>query len=335
MNYIGSKLKLINFIREEITETIECELKDIVFCDLFAGSGIVGREFKRDVKQVISNDLEFYSYILNRHYIGNVYKAKDIDKKIEELNNVEIIESGFIYQNYCLGSGSGRLYFSDQNGKKIDSIRIKIEEWKVEGKINDNEYYLLLTSLLESADKVANTASVYASFLKKLKRTAEKEMVLSIAKHHCSERSNQVFNEDANDLIKKIEGDVLYLDPPYNHRQYGSYYHILNTIAEYEEFVPQGITGMRDYNRSNFCKKKGVIKSFEDIIKSAKFKFIFLSYNNEGLMSESEVSDILRKYGELKVVKKEYQRFKSDKTESREHKADKTYEYLYILKKPQ
>ncbi len=333
MNYIGSKFKLSSWIQDEIKQVVGDDLSDKIFCDIFAGTGIVGRTFKKDVKQVISNDLEHYSYVLNKNYIENHIEIKNKEKYIEELNNLPLIDNGFIYQNYCMGSGSQRQYFSDENGKKIDTIRIKIKEWKENNKINSNLYYFLLASLLESADKVANTASVYGAFLKHIKKPASKELILQPAHFIENDNSHQVFNMDSNELIKEISGDILYLDPPYNQRQYSSNYHILNTITQYDNFVPKGKTGLREYNRSNYCKKGEVHNSFEDLIKNAKFKYIFLSYNNEGLMSKSDVEKIMKKYGEYSLETKEYQRFKADKTENRNHKADRTYEYLHILKK--
>jgi len=127
MNYIGSKLKLSSWIKDEITATVGDDLNDKTFCDIFAGTGIIGRVFKRDVGQVIANDLEYYSFVLNRNYIGNHKEIKEKERLLEELNALPLREDGFIYQNYCLGSGSGRNYFSDDNGKKIDAIRMQIE----------------------------------------------------------------------------------------------------------------------------------------------------------------------------------------------------------------
>lgn len=333
MNYIGSKFKLTSWIQEEVKKVAGDDLSEKVFCDIFAGTGIVGRTFKKDVKQVICNDLEHYSFVLNKNYIENHKEIKDKEKYIDELNALPLMEDGFIYKNYCMGSGSGRQYFSDINGKKIDTIRTKLKEWHEDKEIKDNLYYFLLASLVESADKVANTASVYGAFLKHIKKSASKELVLVPANFIENDNSHQVFNRDSNELIKEISGDILYLDPPYNQRQYSANYHILNTITQYNEFVPVGKTGLREYNRSDYCKKNEVHKSFEELIKNANFKYIFLSYNNEGLMSKDDVKSIMLRYGKYDLKIKEYQRFKADKTLSRNHKAERTYEYLHILQK--
>ena len=186
---------------------------------------------------------------------------------------------------------------------------------------------------MESADKVANTASVYGAFLKHLKKTAQKQLILEPAEFSINDNDHLVFNQDSNKLIKKIEGDILYLDPPYNARQYGANYHMLNTIAKYDNFIPKGMTGLRNYNKSQYCSKVTVASALEDLIKNAKFKFIFLSYNNEGLMSVNEVKRILSKYGKYDLSTINYQRFKADKEENRNHKANKTEEYLHILEK--
>jgi len=332
MNYIGSKYKLSNFIKSTIYSVVGNDLSDKVFCDIFAGTGIVGRNFKNEVKKIIANDFEYYSYVLNKNYIENHRPIKGKEKYIEKLNNIAPIED-FIYKNYCLGSGSGRQYFSDKNGKKIDTIRQQINKWKQDNEINDNLYYFLLTSLLESADKVANTASVYGAFLKHLKRTARKELVLEPAEYAVNDNEHVVFNCDSNKLIKKIKGDILYLDPPYNARQYGANYHLLNTIAKYDYFIPKGKTGLRNYNKSQYCIKSTVKKAFKELIQNAKFEYIFLSYNNEGLMSVSDVRKIMSKYGKYDLISTNYQRFRADKEENRNHKTDKTEEYLHILEK--
>ncbi len=333
MNYIGSKHKLSNFLKSTIYSVVGNDLSEKILCDIFAGTGTVGRNFKQEVNKVISNDFEYYSYVLNKNYIENHTKLENQEELIEKLDQLPLIDSGFVYNNYCLGSGSERQYFSDYNGKKIDTIRKKIEAWNIRKEINSNMYYFLLSSLLESADKVANTASVYGAFLKHLKKSAQKKLILQSANFEINENENVVFNRDSNELIKEISGDILYLDPPYNARQYGSNYHILNTIAKNEIFEPKGKTGLPSYQKSKYCSKNTILSEFESLIKNAKFNYVFLSYNNEGLMSVDHVKKIMSKYGKYDIATTNYQRFKADKDDNRNHKADKTEEYLHILVK--
>ena len=145
--------------------------------------------------------------------------------------------------------------------------------------------------------------------------------------------TGEVYNEDVNKLIRNISGDVLYLDPPYNARQYCTNYHVLETIARYDNPEIKGKTGLRDYTdqKSVFCIKNKVADAFNELIKNAKFKYIFLSYNNEGLMSFDTIEKIMRKYGKYKVYMQQYRRFKADN--ARDAKSDSTIEYLHCLVK--
>lgn len=337
MNYIGSKFKLSSFLQESIEKVLReanaKPIRDCVFCDMFAGTSAVGKLFKDKVKQVISNDREYYSFVLSQNYIGNNELPERWGELMEILNDSQQTppQKGRIYTHYALGGGSGRQYFSDENAMKIDAIRTKIEDWKAANCINDNEYYFLLASLLESADKVANTASVYGAFLKNLKKSAAKPLVLEPAFFECGKNQHVVFNEDSNRLIQKIEGDILYLDPPYNAREYGANYHILNTIALYDDFILRGKTGLREYEKSNWCKKAKVANELETLIKNAKFEWIFLSYNNEGLLSLEQIQAIFEKYGTYSRKSQKHQRFKADS--NRTHKQDSTIEYLHTLHK--
>ncbi len=333
MNYIGSKYSLLPFLESTIEDVVGTDLHDKVFCDIFAGTGVVGRSFKPKVRKVIANDWEYYSYVLNRNYIGNHLELDGKEELLNRLNQLEGAGDGFIYRNYCKGSGSGRQYFSDENGKKIDAIRSQIEKWRTSGYVSEDMYFFLLASLLESADKLANTASVYGAFLKHLKATAQKPLSLTPAVYTVNENTHDVYCSDANILIKNIEGDILYLDPPYNARQYGANYHLLNTIAEYKPFVPKGKTGLREYLKSSYCGKRTVLSSFESLIKDAKFKYIILSYNNEGLMTRQDIAAIMSRYGHYGMFSLDYHRFRADKEENRNHRADKTVEYLHILEK--
>ncbi|PWM68082.1 MAG: modification methylase [Eubacteriales Family XIII. Incertae Sedis bacterium] len=330
MNYIGSKFSLLDFLRASISAATGYKESDsYVFADLFAGTGVVGAAYKAGGCKVIANDIQYYSYILNKHYIENV---PPIDTALlEYLNNLPGIE-GFIFNNYCEGSGSGRNYFTDINGKKCDAVRTELEKLHQNGEIDNAVYYYFLASLINSIDKYANTASVYGAFLKHIKKSAQKEFKLNLLPI-IDGPTGEVYNEDVNKLIRNISGDVLYLDPPYNARQYCTNYHVLETIARYDNPVLIGKTGLRDYQdqKSAFCSKRTVAKVFEDLIINAKFKYIFLSYNNEGLMSLDTIKEIMSKYGSYSCYTQDYKRFKADKDMNRNISAAQTTEYLHCL----
>lgn len=332
MNYIGSKQSLLDFLETTIEEFTGYKEGDgFVFGDLFAGTGVVGQRYKEKGHSVISNDIQYYSYVLNKHYIENIPELDD--SLLEYFNNLNPVK-GFIYNNYCEGSGSGRNYFTNENGMKCDAVRIELERMYRAGEINDNLYFYYLASLINSIDKYANTASVYGAFLKHIKKPAQKEFILELLPVG-NGNIGKVYNEDINELIKKVGGDVLYIDPPYNNRQYCSNYHVLETIAKYDTPKLRGVTGLRDetYQKSKYCSKRTVIDIFEDLIKNADFKYIILSYNNEGLMDLKTIKDIMSKYGEYDFFTKEYRRFKADRDENRTIAADITTEYLHCLRK--
>ncbi|AYB00655.1 DNA adenine methylase [Lachnoanaerobaculum umeaense] len=330
MNYIGSKYSLLDFLETTIEKITGYKNgDDFIFGDLFAGTGIVGQTYKAKGCKVIANDIQYYSYVLNKHFIEN---SCELDRELlDKLNALTPVE-GFIYKNYCEGSGSGRNYFTNENGMKCDAMRIELERLHQSGEISDNLYFYYLSSLINSIDKYANTASVYGAFLKHIKKSAQKSFQLELLPI-ISGSVGEVYNEDINELIKRISGDVLYLDPPYNARQYCSNYHVLETIARYDYPKLNGVTGLRDSTdqKSKFCSKRMVIDTFDDLIKNVQFKYIFLSYNNEGLMSLDNIKDIMSKYGEYKFFTKEYRRFKADRDENRNIATNSTTEYLHCL----
>ena len=148
-----------------------------------------------------------------------------------------------------------------------------------------------------------------------------------------NDQDHEVFNEDINEVAEKVKGDILYLDPPYNQRQYATNNHMLETIAKYDNPKIHGKTGLRDYQnqKSFYCSKSQVKKAFKDLILKAKARYIFLSYNNEGLMTLDDIKEIMGLRGKYGHFTKEYNRFKADKSENRNYISDKTVEYLHYV----
>ena len=346
MNYIGSKHSLLHFIENTVSEIADGNEKS--FCDLFAGTGAVGRHFKSKGYRVIANDIQYYAYVLNKAYLeidkppAFVKFRKRYRNEMEKLcnpsiNSVQQVltflnhikgKRGFIAENYS--TAGKRFYYTQENAERADAIRQALEEWYLDTTINESEYYYLLASLLEAVDQVANTASVYGAYLKKFKSSARRPFILKPLELTNQANDCCVYNENANHLVGQIECDILYLDPPYNHRQYGANYHVLETIASYDNPQLRGVTGLRDYPRSDYCKPKVAQAAFTDLIRSAQAKHILVSYNDEGIISLEEAQEILRLRGEPKTFHTTYNRFKADN--DREYKRNMTIEYLHYVR---
>ena len=253
------------------------------------------------------------------------------------LNTLEGVE-GFIYKNYTPAGtkdlSQPRMYFIDDNGKKIDAIRQQIENWKSEDLISETEYFILLACLIETIGFYSNIAGVYAAFHKTWDFRALRPLELRTIQFVDNHQKNIVYNDDSMNLLDKINVDILYLDPPYNERQYAPNYHILETIAKYDEPKLRGVTGMRDYSsqKSRFCNPTTALEDLNKIAKEAKYNFLVLSYNSEGIMPSEKILDILKQYGTVKLEQFEYARFKSNNNGLARTKKT-VFEQLYILKR--
>jgi len=331
LNYIGSKFSLLSFIEETIRdETNTVDFADKKFVDVFSGTSSVGFHFRNLGCNVISNDLEYYAYIVANASICGIYSDK-LKGLTHQLNEVEPI-SGIFSKNYSEDGEEKRMFFTVENARKIDGMRIRLEEMKPT--LSDEEYYFLLGSIIVSADSCANVPSIYGSFLKEYKKTALKDIILNpIHQETLCNSENRVFNDECLILIDKIgKVDWVYLDPPYNERQYGKNYHVLNYIAKYEEQEIYGKTGLiKETTLSDWCSKSKAPKVLDELLQklSKKTDYVFMSYNNEGIISHESIRNIFEKYFETKVVTKEYRRFKNFNY----NEAGPTLEYIWIGKK--
>lgn len=337
MRYIGNKKKLLHEIAE-VLNLEEYNNKQPVICDLFGGSGTVGDYFKNQAK-IIANDLLYSSFVLNKGKLLNAGLPKfagiegnifDTLNKLEIPNNATDIHC--IAKNYSpLGD---RMYFTSDNALKIDVIRMEIEELYRQNLLEDNEYYYLLASLIESATKFSNITGTYEAYLKHWDSRAIKDFKISPLEMTEANKifDNCIYNADANDVIRKIEGDILYIDPPYTTTEYSSAYHVLETIAKYDLPNIAGKTGRRTDRTFSAYTKKTALESLEDLVRQAKFDRIVISYSNQGLLEESELMSMLNNYSvenTLKIKKISYRKYKN----SRSKNSNKLYEYIISFQK--
>lgn len=234
------------------------------------------------------------------------------------------------------------MYYSRHNGLRIQAVRDVIETWSHQGLVSDKEKAWLIACLLESADRVANTASVYGAYLKHVKDSAKKPMSLvalqPIASRHAA-ASHKVFCEDGIRLLSQSNPDqfrLTYVDPPYNRRQYSSNYHVLETIAKWDvgQFQPRGVTGLRSRGekRSDFCMTTRVKKAFRNLFERVTSEYLLFSYNNEGLLSKEDLLGLFEEFcTTVEFTEVKYKRFRADVDhENRNYKADHTQEFLVL-----
>ena len=327
MRYIGNKENLCDKIYHTLyTHQIQGE----TLFDAFAGTTSVSQYFKSKGYQIISSDLMYFSFVLQKAYIANndtqlfSSLAAELPNTSHKLftSNLEIVLSflddifpieGFIFENYTpKGTAhlpTPRMYFSDENGRKIDAVRQQIELWHQKNNITENEYFVLLACLIESISFYANIAGVYAAFHKKWDPRAIKPLTLRPIKLLNNHKENQVYNTDSVTLLNKIEADIFYLDPPYNARQYAPNYHLIETIAKYDYPTIKGVTGLRDYaeQKSLFC-------------------------NPNTALPREAIIETLSQYGKVALTQFDYQRFKSNNNGESQTKKY-IQEQLYILKR--
>ena len=345
MRYIGNKAKLLLEI-EKLLKEKDIYKDGLTFCDLFAGTCTVGNYLKNKYK-IIANDTLYMSYATS---VGKLCSKKGFFKKLGfdpfdyfEKKDISGYIDGFCYNNFS-PTMSGRMYFSDENAKKIDFIRDTIDQWHRENKIADDEKLFLIASLLECVSKVSNVAGVYSAFLKKWDPRAVKTMVYSpiVESSDVPKYKNIVYECDAKQLMKKIKGDILYIDPPYTSTQYISQYHVLETIAKNDKPDTHGVGAHRDNGSqiSNWCKKGLVHAEFEKLIKDADFKHIIMSYSDAGIMDKEYIESVLKRYakpGTFSCKEINFIKYKSTRAVNREiannTRTQKHFEWLFYIEK--
>lgn len=314
--FLGNKYKLLGFIEDIVNE--KCNGFN-VFCDIFAGTGVVGERFNEKNIKIIANDFLASNYMPLRAFLGtsNVDFGK-IEKKINLLNDLEANKDNYFSKHF------GETYFTLENARKIGAIREKIDEIATD----ENEKALLITSLLYAVDKVANTVGHYDAYRKKLDTVQPLRLLVPDFEPE-NNVNNEIYKEDANQLIRKISCDVLYIDPPYNSRQYSDAYHLLENLTTWEKPQVHGKAKKMDraHIKSDYCLQSAS-KAFADLISNADCKHILLSYNNTGeskdgrsnaRISDEQIINILKSRGEVDIFERDYKAFTTGKSDTDGH----------------
>ena len=311
--YLGNKYKLLDFIRG----TIDAECPDITtVADIFAGTGSVASAFSD--KKIITNDLLYFNHLCHIAWFGSEkYDEEKIKNLICFYNAVKPIEDNYMSTNFA------NTFFSLEDCRKIGYIREDIEDNFKEQKINSRERAILITSLIYAMDRIANTCGHYDAYIKGAEFEKSLELCVPLASNNNNE-NNQCYNEDANQLVRRIEADLVYIDPPYNSRQYCDAYHLLENVARWGKPEVKGVALKMDRSalKSDYCTSSAA-EAFEDLVSHIRARYIVLSYNNmagkgndrsNAKISDDDIMRILSRKGRVKVFSEQYKAFSAGKS---------------------
>lgn len=314
--YLGSKFKLLDFIKHVVQE--HCQGIETV-ADIFSGTGAVLTAFDNAI--VITNDLLYSNYLCNLAWFGSEsVRLHFLSSLIDEYNGHKNFESNYMTENFA------DTYFSKMDCSKIGVIRDDIEQKYLERIISERERAVLIASLIYAMDKIANTCGHYDAWRRGV--TFERSLTLPVlnipAKNN---KRNRCFNEDANELVRHISADLIYIDPPYNSRQYSDTYHLLENVARWEKPPVYGVARKLDRKnlKSDYCTIRATL-AFEDLIHHCKAKYILLSYNNmahkgndrsNARITDEDIFRMLSSKGNVQVFSKAYRAFTTGKSNIR------------------
>lgn len=303
IKYLGSKRVLIPDLLEQIKGD---DVKTVV--DVFSGTSRVGHALKKNGYRVIANDLSAYAKVLADCYV--VADKSDYEKEakevIEELNQSNQTRDGFFTKSFCVDAK----FFQPKNGQKIDWMRDRIEELSLRPVLKS----VVLTSLMEAADRVDSTCGLQMAFLKEWANRSYNDIQLRIpdiidsGMHGASE----AYQLDAKDFVKSVSGDVAYLDPPYNQHSYIGNYHIWETLVLWDSPDLYGKANKRvdvKSKKSPFNRKNQALNAFAEVVRNIDAKKLVVSFSDEGFISKSDMENLLSERGTVLTITKDYKRY--------------------------
>lgn len=313
--YLGSKTKLLEFI-ENILEEENAKYK--VFADIFAGTGVVADYFF-DRADVVVNDILESNYLSYVAYFGKSrVRETFLKSKLDDYNSIDV---NSLTENY-FSINFSNTYFDHENSLKIGAIREDIEKLYKAGTISKREKAYLVTSLVYSLDRIANTVGHYDAYRKI--DIPKKALVLYPLDLRKTRSKSVICKQDANELVKTIKADVVYIDPPYNSRQYSDAYHLLENIAEWKKLPVHGVA--KKIDRAHLKSKyslKTAGEAFSDLIDKIDAKYILISYNDMGTngnarsqsrITDHEIISALERRGDVKIYERSFRQFTTGKS---------------------
>ncbi|MHC6201749.1 DNA adenine methylase [Breznakiellaceae bacterium SP9] len=354
ISYIGNKRSLLPFIEQGIQRVQKRLNKEkLRIFDVFTGSGVVARHFKKSSSLLLVNDLERYVKVISECYLSNrselaMYQLKEMYTGLLAHIQAIPLQSGVLSDLYAPHDDAQikmheRVFYTKRNAGYIDTMRALIEETIA---AQYKKYFL--GPLLYEASVHSNTGGVFKGFYKN-KETGigqfggtNQDALLRIkgdihlpfpvfSNFDCEVH---VYNGNSNDIVKIApEVDIAYVDPPYNQHPYGSNYFMLNVILENQ--YPGSLSRVsgipENWNRSAYNKKHYALLALTNLVTDIKAKYVLISFNSDGFISLEEMRSMLQKIGTLEVLETTYHTFRACRNLA--NRAIHITEYLYLLEK--
>ena len=327
VNYIGNKEKIVDWIASLIPKDTKS------FFDAFCGGCSVSYKAKELGLTVYSNDVLKINFFLARALIEN-NKEKLSEKDVKKIFDGDPIE-GFMFKNYA-----NQFYYSNEC-KNLDVIRDNILK-KLKGKYKKAMAFALMrramirkmpysrfTILWKKIKELRNEELSYTKYGRKRhyhNQTFQFHFEDNLQEYNQAifnnEKNNKAYNLDVYEAIKKINADVIYLDPPYagTMNDYFGFYGLLDAYINGKATAPF---------KNNFVNKNTIINQFDKLFNSlGKYKYWMLSYNSRSKPGKAELYDLLSQYSDdISVYEKPYAYRVTGKK-----KKQKDVEYLFIVR---
>ncbi|MHA0042971.1 DNA adenine methylase [Deinococcus sp. PEB2-63] len=318
--YLGNKTRLAGWIVEEIAKIVP---SGSTVADPMCGTAAVSSALARAGYSVIAGDaLTFPVIHAKTRLLAKNTPCFEYFKGYAGLLDwlgTRQSREGYFYREFgSEGSPnngrSPRLYFSARNAARIDGIRYEIQEIRRNDLVSDLEHSIILHHLLLATNKVANISGTYGYFRSTLSSNALKDLIFEPLNFDDTPGNHEVFQGNIEDMASRICADAIYLDPPYTKRQYAGNYHILETIAREDEPEAVGDGGLRPWmeQASNFCYRRTAGKAFKETLSKIQSPHVFISYSEDGQVSEDELISILKEFGNVNIHQQEHPRYRSN-----------------------
>jgi adenine-specific DNA-methyltransferase len=300
IKYLGSKRTLTPLL-----ETIAGALPVRMAADMFAGTTRVGQALRAAGIEVVSNDTASYSEQLGIAYVEEDGRL-DRGSLREQLAHLAGLpgSDGYVTRTF---SHQAR-YFHPDNGRRIDAIRDEIERLRL-GRL---ERGVLLTSLLEAADRVDSTVGVQMAYLKQWAPRALRPLELREPRAVPGPAGTAV-RRDANQLAGELDGiDLAYLDPPYNQHSYFGNYHVWETLARGDRPDHYGVAckrvDTRD-NRSPYNSRRAAWDALADLVRRLTATWLVVSFSDEGFHRPGQLLELLAERGHTGAIAVDSRRY--------------------------